>query len=305
MRVAVMGAGGVGGYFGAMLSRGGNQVTLVARGPHLRAISDHGLTLVTDQDRLTISCDATDDPRQAGTADLVLLAVKTYHNEQAIAAMLPMVGPDTAVLCLQNGIDSYQAAVAGVGPEKVLPGAAYIEARIQEPGVVKQTGKVVRIVFGELDGSDSERGKRILQALDQAGIPTQFDLDIHKTLWTKFLFIATVAGVTSMSRETMAELAPRPEWRRVILGCMGEIEAVARASGIDLDPGIVERTMNYIEANLVQMHASMHADIMAGRPLEVEALNGAAVRAGRAAGVPTPINDTIYAMLKPFEKGKS
>jgi 2-dehydropantoate 2-reductase len=305
MKVAVMGAGGVGGYFGGMLSRGGNRVTLVARGPHLRAISAHGLTVITNQERLTIACDATDDPRQVGTADLVLLAVKTYHNEQAIAAMLPMVGPDTVVLCLQNGIDSYQAAVAGVGPEKVLPGAAYIEARIQEPGVVKQTGKVVRIVFGELDGSESERGKRILQALEGAGIPTQFDLDIHKTLWTKFLFIATVAGVTSLSRETMAELASRPEWRPVILGCMAEIEAVARASGIGLDSGVVERTMDYIEANLVQMHASMHADIMAGRHLEIEAINGAAVRAGRAAGVPTPINDVIYAMLKPYEKGKS
>ncbi len=305
MRVAVMGAGGVGGYFGGMLSRGGNQVTLVARGLHLGAISAQGLTLITDQERLTVDCDSTDDPRQVGTADLVLLAVKTYHNAQAIAAMLPMVGPNTMVLCLQNGIDSYQAAVAGVGPEKVLPGAAYIEARIQEPGVVKQTGKVVRIVFGELDGSDSERGKQILQALEQSGVPAQFVSDIHKTLWTKFLFIASVAGVTSLSRESMAELAPRPEWRPVILGCMEEVEAVARASGVDLDPGIVERTMDYIEANLVQMHASMHADIMAGRPLEVEALNGAVVRAGKAAGVPTPINDIIYAMLKPFEKGAS
>ncbi len=305
MRVAVMGAGGVGGYFGGMLSRGGNQVTMIARGPHLRAISAHGLTLITDQERLTIACAATDDPSQVGPVDLVLLAVKTYHNEQAITAMLPMVRPDTVVLCLQNGIDSYQAAVAAVGPEKVLPGAAYIEARIQEPGVVKQTGKVVRIVFGELDGSESERGELILRTLEQAGIATQFIPDIHKTLWTKFLFIATVAGVTSMSRETMAEMASRPEWRPVILGCMAEIEAVGRASGIDLDPGIVERTMDYVEANLVQMHASMHADIMAGRPLEIEALNGAAIRAGKAAGVPTPINDTIYAMLKPFEKGKS
>jgi 2-dehydropantoate 2-reductase len=305
MRVAVMGAGGVGGYFGGMLSRGGNHVTLIARGPHLRAISARGLTLITDLERLTINCDATDDPRQAGTADLVLLAVKTYHNDQAIAAMLPMVGPNTVVLCLQNGIDSYQAAVAAVGAEKVLPGAAYIEARIQEPGVVKQTGKVVRIAFGELDGSDSELGKLILRTLEQSGIATQFVPDMHKILWTKFLFIATVAGVTSLSRETMAELASRPEWRPVILGCMEEIEAVARATGINLDAGVVERTMDYIEANLVQMHASMHADIMAGRPLELEAINGAAVRAGKAAGVPTPINDIIYAMLKPFEQGKS
>jgi 2-dehydropantoate 2-reductase len=159
---------------------------------------------------------------------------------------------------------------------------------------------VVRIVFGEIDGTDSARGRQICQTLEQASIPAQFTTDIHQTLWTKFLFIATMAGVTTLSRETMAQLMPRPEWRQVIVGCMREIEAVGRASGVNLDPQVVEKTLQYIEGSLDQMHASMHADIMAGRPLELEALNGAVVRAGRAVNLSTPINDLIYAMLKPY-----
>ena len=300
-----MGAGSIGGYFGGMLCRGGNQVTLIARSRHRQAIANHGLRVVTDDEDLIIRCDTTDDPRQVGPVDLVLLTVKTYHNPQAVPAMLPMIGPDTTVLCLQNGIDSYRAAVSAAGENRVLAGAAYIEASLPEPGVVKQTGKVVRIVFGELDGSDSPRGRRIRRVLEQSGIPAEFTQDIQQTLWSKFLFIATMAGVTTMSRETLAQLMPRPEWREVIIGCMREIQAVGRASGVNLAQDIVESTLSYIEGSLEQMQASMHADIMAGRPLELEALNGAVVRAGKAADVPTPINDVIYAMVNPYLEGSS
>jgi 2-dehydropantoate 2-reductase len=300
-----MGAGSIGGYFGGMLSRGGNDVTLIARGPHLKAITQRGLKIVTDDQEFVVGCNATQDPRQVGTVDLILLTVKTYHNQQAVPALLPMVGENTVILCLQNGIDSYQAVVAAAGWEKVLPSAAYIEVSLPEAGVVKQTGRVVRIAFGELDGRDSSRGRRISKTLEQSGIPAEFNLDIQKTLWSKFLFIATLAGVTTLSRETMARLMPRPEWREVIVGCLREIQAVGRASGVNLDPRVVEETLEYVEGSLEQMHASMHADIMAGRPLELEALNGAVVRAGRSAGVPTPINDVIYAMLKPHAEGRS
>lgn len=304
MRVAVMGAGSIGGYFGGMLSRGGNGVTLIARGPHLQAIARQGLKIVRDDHEFIVGCNATEDPRQVGPVDLILLTVKTYHNRQAVPALLPMVAENTTILCLQNGIDSYQAVVEAAGREKVLPGAAYIEASLPGPGVVRQTGPVVRIAFGELDGRDSLRGRRICETLEQSGIPAEFTLDIQKTLWSKFLFIATLAGVTSPSRETLARLMPRPEWREVIVGCLREIERVGRASGVNLDPQIVGDTLQYMEGSLEQMHASMHADVMAGRPLELEALNGAVVRAGRSAGVPTPINDVIYAMLKPFAEGR-
>ena len=307
MRIGVMGAGSIGGYFGGMLSRGGHQVTLVARGAHLQAIQQDGLQIIRDDEQFTLRCPAdvgaTDDPIQAGPVELLLLTVKTYHNQQVVPAMLPMVGPDTVVLCLQNGIDSYQTAVQHVGQERVLPGAAYIEAGRPKPGVVTQTGQVVRIVFGELDGSDSQRGSQIRETLEGAGIPAVFTRDVQQTLWSKFLFIATMAGVTTLSRQTLAELLQRPEWRQVVLSCMGEIEKVGRATGVTLEQRIVDDTIEYMEANLEQMHASMHADIMAGRPLELEALNGAVVRAGRAAGVATPINDLIYAMLKPYVSG--
>ncbi|PKB82401.1 MAG: 2-dehydropantoate 2-reductase [SAR202 cluster bacterium Io17-Chloro-G9] len=307
MRIGVMGAGSIGGYFGGMLARNGHQVTLVARGAHLQAIRRDGLQIVRDDEQFTLRCpadiDATDDPIQAGPVDLLLLTVKTYHNEQAVLAMLPMVGPDTVVLCLQNGIDSYRAAEHQVGRARILPGAAYIEAGLPKPGVVTQRGRVVRIVFGELDGIESKRGVQIREALERVGIPALFTRNIQQTLWTKFLFIATMAGVTTLARETLAELLVREEWRQVVLGCMGEIETVGRASGVSLEPRIVDETIEYMEANLEQMHASMHSDIMAGRPLELEALNGAVVRAGRDAGVATPINDVIYAMLKPYAPG--
>ncbi len=305
MRIAVMGAGSIGGYFGGMLSRGGNQVTLIARGDHLAAIKEQGLKMITDDGEYVVACDATDNPGEVGPVDLVLLTVKTYHNEQAVQALSPMVSQESTVLCLQNGIDSYRAAAESVGAHRVMPGAAYIEASLPSPGVVHQTGGVVRIAFGELDGSDSHRGRRIFRTLEDAGIPAQLTDDIKQILWSKFLFIATMAGVTTLSRKTMAQLMPLPEWREVIIGCMREIERVGRASSVNLDANIVDNTINYIEGSLDQMHASMHSDILAGRPLELEALNGAVVRAGRAANVPTPVNDVIYAMLKPLVNGSS
>ena len=307
MRIAVMGTGSIGSYFGGMLALSGQQVALIARGENLEAIRANGLRIQTDDELLTMPCgdrlSATDDPATVGPVDLTLLTVKTYQNAVAVPAIRPLVGQDTTVLCLQNGIDSYQAAAEVHGADRVLPAAAYIEAARLGPGIVKQSGSVVRIAFGEPDGSDSQRGSTILQVLSDAGINAQFSRDIRQILWTKFLFIATMAGVTSLSRETMAEIMPRPEWRQVIVNCMREIETVGRASQVALASDIVEATVAYIEGDLDDMHASMHADIMAGRPLELEALTGAVVRAGLAAGVPTPINEVIYAALKRFAAG--
>lgn len=303
MRIAVMGAGSIGGYFGGMLARGGNQITLIARGDNLAAISQHGLKVIRDNEEFTVRCDVTDDPKQVGTVELALLTVKAYQNEQAIPALSPLVGPDTTILCLQNGIDTYQDAVAAFGVDRVLPGAAYIEAGRQGPGVVTQTGSGVRIAFGEQDGRNSDRGNEIADLLKRSGIAAQFEADIRKTLWTKFLFIATLAGVTTMTRESLDRLMPRQEWRAVIIGCMEEIERASRASGVNLDAEVVQDTLSYMVGSIDEMHASMHSDIVAGRPLELEALNGAVVRAGKDANVPTPINDVIYAMLKPYMLG--
>ena len=186
-----------------------------------------------------------------------------------------------------------------------MAGADYSEDGHPGPGVGTQSGDVVRIECGEAGSGDWERGPALQQTLAEADIPARFNLDIHQTLWSKFLFIATMAGVTSLARETLAQLMPRPEWRRIIIDCLKEIESVGLASGIRLDPDIVNTTLAYIEGSLEELQASMHSDLLAGRPLELEALNGAVVKAGKKAGVPTPINELIYAMLKPYQKGLS
>ena len=305
MRIAVMGAGSVGGYLGGMLGRGGHEVSLIARGAHLTAIRERGLRVVRDSEEFTVRCAATDNPADVGPVELALLTTKTYQNSAAVPAMAPMVGPDTTVLCLQNGIDSYLTPAEAFGAGRVMAGAVYIEAGRDSPGVARQAGDVVRVVFGETDGSLSERGRAIADAFNASGVPAELTEDIRTGLWSKFLFIATMAGVTSMARATLAELMPRPEWREVVVGCLQEIEAAGRANGVNFPPDIYQTTLAYIENNLADLQASMHTDVTAGRPLELEALNGAVVRAGRAAGVPTPINDVIYAMLKPLVGGVS
>ena len=306
MKVAVMGAGSIGGYFGGMLARGGHDVTLIARGDHLDAIRRNGLVMQTQAGEFTVPCGASDQPAEVGPVDLALLTTKTYHNAVAVPAMAPMVGPDTAILCLQNGIDSYIPLVDAFPDAVVLPGAAYIEAGRAGPGVVTQSGDIVRIVTGRVRGSDPShqaRAEVVCAAFREADVPAETQDDIAVTLWTKFLFITTMAGATSLAREYLRDLLPRPEWHKIIVGCMEEIEHAGRASGVDLSPTIVADTLDYMESAKGAMSASMHADLLAGRPMELEALNGAVVRAGESAGVPTPINDVIYAALKPYAPG--
>ena len=308
MKVAVMGAGSIGGYFGGMLARAGHDVTLIARGDHLDAIRRHGLIMQTQAGEFAVPCSATDQPAQVGPVDLALLTTKTYHNAMAVPAMGPMVGADTAVLCLQNGIDSYLPLVDAFPEAAVLPGAAYIEAGRSGPGVVTQAGDIVRIVTGSIRGADpSHQGKaeEVCAAFRDAGVPAEASDDIAVTLWTKFLFITTMAGTTSLAREYLRDLLPRPEWHKIIVGCMTEIERAGRASGVNLSSTIVADTLDYMESAKGAMSASMHADLLAGRPMELEALNGAVVRAGESAGVPTPINDVIYAALKPYAPGSA
>ena len=303
MRIAVMGAGSIGGYFGGMLARGGNDVSLIARGAHLEAIKSDGLKVVRDDEEFTVRCQATDDPSEVGPVDLALLCVKTYQNEIAVPLMQPLVGTGTTVLCLQNGVDSYLKAAEVLGASSVLPGAAFIEAGMLAPGVVRQSGSLVRIILGETDGVETKRCRLIRDAFLGAGVPAEVVLDIRAGLWGKFLFIATMAGVTSMARATLAELMPQPQWRKVVLACLAEIDAVGRATGVDLPQDIVPNTVSYIEEHLADLQASMHTDLLAGRPLELEALNGAVVRAGTESGVATPINDVIYAMLMNHQMG--
>jgi 2-dehydropantoate 2-reductase len=303
MRIAVMGSGSTGGYFGGMLARSGNDVSLIARGAHLDAIRSRGLRVMRDGEEFTVRCQATDDPGEIGVVDLALLCVKTYQSSDAVPLMQPLVGPNTTVLCLQNGIDSYLAAADFLGHGAVIPGAAFIEAGILAPGSVKQTGTLVRIILGETNGVETERCRDIRDAFIGAGVPAEVLPDIEAGLWGKFLFIATMAGVTSMAKATLAELMPQLQWRTVVLACLSEIDAVGRAKGVNLPDTMVADTVSYIEEHLADLQASMHTDLVSGRPLELEALNGAVLRAGKETGVATPINDVIYAMLKNSEHG--
>ena len=303
MRIAVMGAGSIGGYFGGMLAQSGHDVTLIARGKHLETIRKDGLKILNDDGHFLVKCDATDDPTGIGVVDLVLLTVKTYQNDMAIPPLRSLIDSSTSILCLQNGMDSYQSITRLLQIQDPLPGAAYIEASVQSPGIIRQSGTVVKIVFGELNGTLSSRGTEIQKVLSDSGIDTQFTTDILKTLWTKFLFISTMAGITCLTRGTLAQLVPKQDWPNIIIDCMKEIEAVGRGNNINLENDVVKTTMDYITESLENMQASMHTDLMAGRPLELDALNGAVVRAGKLADIPTPINSLIYAMLKPYELG--
>ena len=303
MKIAVMGAGSTGGFFGAMLSRGGHEVALVARGAHLDAIRSNGIRVIRDTEEFVVRCRSTDDPNEIGPVDLVLLCVKTYQNQIAIPMMLSLIKENTTVLCLQNGVDSYLAAREVLGTETVLPGAVFIEAARLGPGEVRQTGSLVRMILGETDGQETPRCIAIRDAFIDVGIHTEVLPDIKAGQWEKFLFIATMAGVTSMARATLAELMPQNHWRKVVHSCLAEIESVARTAGVNLPLDILPRTIAYIEEHLADLEASMHHDLMAGRPLELDALNGAVVRAGLDSGVPTPINDVIYAMLKRYQEG--
>ena len=303
MRIAVMGAGGVGGYFGGLLARAGNDVTLIARGPHLEAIRDRGLHVKGHREEFTVSVAATDDPWQAAPVDLVVFSVKTYQNAAAIPSMAPIVGESTSVLTLQNGVDGYQQVASVMGQDRVLPGAAYIESQIEAPGVIRQVGDVVRIAFGEAGGQRTSRAEAILDTLRAAGITAELSTDVVKELWTKLLFISTLAGVTSTARAPLSRLMEHDVARETILASMREVEAVGRARGVRLDPEVVETTMRYMETSARDLHASMHTDLELGRPLELEALNGAVVRLGREVGVPTPVHSILYSLLLPHLEG--
>ncbi len=303
MRIAIVGAGAVGGYFGGLLAKAGNHVTLIARGPHLEAIRSKGLEVRSHWSNFTISVDATNDPAEVGPVDLAILAVKTYQNAAVVPAIAPLVGGNSCIMTLQNGVEAYKEVGSAYGMDHVLPGAAYIEVHVAAPGVIEQVGEVVRIVFGEVEGAATQRALDIQSTLEAANIRAELADDVVKTLWTKFIFIATLAGTTSTSRSSMEPLLSNPASKKVIVACLREIEAVGRACSIDLDADVVERTMAYMESTAKDLRASMHTDLEQGRPLELEALNGAVVRLGQQVNIPTPVNDILYALLAVHKNG--
>ena len=299
MNIAVMGAGGVGGYFGGLLARAGHNVTFIARGPHLEAIRSGGLRVESGNDGIfTVPGNATDDPTSVGHQELVLFAVKMYDNSDAIHAIAPMVGPDTIVLTLQNGIDNGEQLVEVYGAERVMIGSAYLEGRISEPGVVTQGGPGAAS-FGERTTGITERGEQLYQVFRDAGWRVDLLENMTGMLWKKFAYLSGSAGVCAASGCAYGELRTVPETRAAIEAAIAEALAVGEAAGAPLEPDSLEWSMNALDNFPATGMASLAKDFAEGRPVELEGLTGTVIRMGRNLGVETPVNDALYAVLKP------
>jgi 2-dehydropantoate 2-reductase len=305
MRIAVLGSGGIGGYYGARLATAGHDVSFIARGAHLEAMQRRGLTVRTPQGESTMPVTAVADTRTLGPVDLVLFCVKSYDTQPAAQALAPLVAPDTTVITFQNGVDNVDVIASVVGSGAVLAGAVYIALQLAGPGVVLRTGGEGTIVFGEPSGAVTERVQRIAGAFQQSGIPHQVATDINRVLWEKFLFITGVGGVTALARSGIGPLLASPEGRALLTASCDEIAAVALAETAPLPAGAVDRVIEQAATLPPQWRSSMARDLEDGRRLEVEALSGAVVRRGLKLGVPTPIHRTIAVCLSVHQPSAS
>jgi 2-dehydropantoate 2-reductase len=303
MRIAVMGSGGVGGYFGGRLAQAGEDVTFIARGAHLETLRTGGLTVqsrVTGDFHRAVS--VTDDPSAIGPVDLVLLCVKTYDLDAAATRLAPLVGPDTMVLPLQNGIEASERLARVLGPAPVLGGVAYVIATRVSPGVIVHLG-LSRIVLGEYPSGTSARAERVRDVLQRAGVTAELHPDIRVPLWEKLVVLAASGGAMAMTRLPIGPIRDCPETSALLRAVIDEAVAVGRSLGIPLPADCVDRHWTVLQGLDRSARGSMSHDILAGRRLEVEALNGAVVRLGRQAGVATPLNSAVYAALKPYAEG--
>ncbi len=301
MRIGVVGAGGVGGYFGGRLALAGTEVALLARGAHLAALRDRGLHVRGVVDDFSVRVSASDDPVEIGPCDVVLFCVKSYDTEQAAGLLGPLLGPETAVVSLQNGIDNEEKIAARIGPEHVLGGAAFILAHIAEPGVVEQTGGPGRIVFGELDGQRSERAERLLDTCRAAGIDAAIGDDIRAVLWDKYAFLCALAGVTAAARLPIDRLLRVPESRELFRQIVQEVSLVARAEGVALADDVVDQKTAFAESLEPGSFSSLHHDLVTGRRLELDALHGELVRRAARHQLRVPATEVVHSLLRPWE----
>ena len=304
MRIVVMGTGGTGGYFGGLLARAGEDVTFIARGTHLKALRTQGLTV---KSRLagdfTLAVNATDDPREIENVDLILFCVKTYDTIAAVKQLRPIVGPETIVLPVQNGIDMAEQLKQSIEEHSILGAVAYVTSQVESPGVIAQTAGAGTMLLGEMAGGQSVRTQHLQGIFARAGIPTTLPDDIRIALWQKFLFICAFSGVTALTRLSLGQLFAHQETSDLLRGVMSEVEALARSHGIALPANAVEQSYTSLTKLEAWAKGSMAFDLLAHRRLEVEALNGTVVRLGLESRIPTPLNFAIYAALKPYADG--
>jgi 2-dehydropantoate 2-reductase len=304
MRILVAGAGGVGGYFGARLARMGETVVFLARGEHLAAIRRDGLRVrSTIEGESVVKVEAVDSVAGVAPVDMVLFCVKSFDTDTAAAAIRPVIGPDTGVVSLQNGVDNEARIDAVLGAGHALGGAAYVFATIEAPGViVHRFGG--RIAFGEVDGATRPRGERLREAFARAGVPAEVSPRITRVLWEKYLMISAQAGMTALTRSPVGVLRDIPECWRMYRTIIEELAAVARAAGVGLDDHAVETIMTAAAELDPKAVSSLHHDLVNGRRLELEALHGHAARLGERLGVPVPTICAVYAALKPHADGR-
>ena len=305
MRIAVMAAGGVGGYFGARLVKAGHDVTFIARGAHLAAIRETGLKIDSDIETLHVAdAQATDDPAEIGPVDVVMFAVKLWDMEASAAACAPMLGPETAVIPFLNGVESVDALTRVLGADHALGGVARISAVIAEPGVIRQMGGFASLQFGEVSGERTARIEAFASACEEAGFPGEIVPDVHVALWEKFTFLSALSGITAASRGPIGPIRETEAGAEMIRRAIAETAAVGRAKGVPLDDELEARSWTFGQKIPAAMKASMLADLEAGKRLEAPWLSGAVSRMGREVGVPTPVHDTLYAVVQPYEMGQ-
>jgi|SRR5665213_808756 len=305
MRIAVVGAGGVGGGFGAALAHAGADVTFIARGKHLAAMRSAGLKVQGGRGEThLVPTKANDDPAAIGIVDIVLFCVKLWDVESAGAQIKPLIGPHTAVIPLQNGIDAHERLLPILGPRAVMGGVAQISASITAPGVIQQVGTFMRMIFGELDGKVTKRGEDFLALCLKAGFDATLSDQIVTDLWMKFILLACNSGMTALARQPIGVLRDDPDIRPLFVAAYRESFEVGRAKGVALPADAVERILDLTGHLPAPMKASMALDLDRGNRLEVPWLSGKVAELGRQLGVPTPTHSMLYAMLKPYVMGK-
>ncbi|HYH43510.1 MAG TPA: 2-dehydropantoate 2-reductase, partial [Burkholderiales bacterium] len=295
MKILVMGSGGVGGFYGGRLANTGCDVTFVARGAHLAAMRENGLTIESPAhgDIHIPRVKVCEDPASAGVVDLVLIAVKLWDTESAARAVKPAVGPHTAVLSLQNGVIKDVILRKELGASCLMGGVAYVGTTIARPGVIRQTGLLQRLLFGEYDGKRSARAVALLEALLAAGIQAELSEDIRRTLWEKYVFLVGLSGSTSTMRVPIGPIRENPQTRAFLLELMKETVEVGRAHGVDLPEDYAAQRLDFADSVAPDMTSSLYHDLERGNPLEVEWLSGGVVQLGEAVGVPTPANRAV------------
>jgi 2-dehydropantoate 2-reductase len=304
MRILVMGAGGVGGYFGAQLARAGHEVAFVARGAHLAALRENGLVLESEIAPARLANVAADsDPARLGPADIVMFCTKLWDVEDGARKIAPALAPDSLVIPFQNGVESHLMLANVLGKDRVAGGVAQVSASIKAPGVIEQVGQFARLRIGAFSPAQEHRLRTFADAGTRANIDIEVVPDIERALWEKFVFLTAISGTQALARQPVGVVRSDPDLRATFVAALEEAVAVARARRVALDPDVVAATLKLVDWLPPGMRASLLNDLMRGNRLEAPWLAGAVARMAREAGLAAPVNSTIYAALKPYLDG--